>query len=235
MTLSKNELDDNQKAGIEMLIDIMTTGYKIDITDEDAPHADFEMVPRKYELVKAYPDYIEGSPDNWKGTKWAGMNRKKAREIAFDIVVGSYMDSCEEVRLAKQRWSNKRLGFEKCTHLCFNLPNDWKDDKIKEFITRFHMTTWSCLSRAVFIVEFYGKAGNYNPHIHCWMPYIAPGKIKQLATRKFGKECNVWVGNGHKNLLPYIKGVKRESKEVAVEADKLHRAEMGYDDYYEFS
>lgn len=213
MTLSNNELEDWQKMGISMLIGLLTDGH-----------------------TEIYPGGERCSfKADLKGTKWDKLTHKQAEEIAYDIVVGAMMDRAEQVKNAKQRWLNKRLGFEKCIHLSFNLPNDWKDDKIKDFIYRFHHTTWACLSRALFIVEFFGKAGNYNPHIHVWMPYIAPGKIKQLATRKFGKECNVWVGNGHKNLLPYIKGIKRESKEVAVEADKLYRAENGYEDYYEFS
>ena len=159
----------------------------------------------------------------------------KAREIAFDIVVGTYMATCDEVKEAKRRYENKKLGFEKCVHLSFNFPNDWGDDKLKNFIDRFHATTWSCLHRAKFIIEFYGSSGNYNPHIHCWLPYIQPGKIKQLAMRKFGAECNVWVGAGHKNLLPYIEGTKRESKEVALDMDKAHRLDNGYEDYYEFT
>lgn len=199
--------------------------------------------------IKLLEKLLTEIPDGSAKAGWPGG--VTAEEFAYDIIVGQWYEQNDKILAAKKRYENRKLGFEKCIQLAFNFKDDYTVDEIKAFITKFKGTTWKQLSRAKFCVEFFtpcdtdqvparrgrgGKGYKWNPHIHCWIPHCPPAAVRQLAKRRFASDrVNVWVGPGNCNLLKYVLGTKRDSKEAAVDEDKKFRREHNFEECYEFS
>lgn len=155
-------------------------------------------------------------------------------EYCTDLMIFLKSKENDRIERAIKKYNTKVLGYEPCQQLCFNLPTEYGHPEIKEIINRSLEWNNKILKGSLFVVEFYGKSGSWNPHIHFWVPKTCPlSRLRDAAIKKFSKyEFNVFAKEGHCNLKNYVMGNKVEIKEVALGKDKVVREQEGYLDFY---
>lgn len=169
--------------------------------------------------MKKEPCYCKGGPCSCKPSPLQ-YSLEKAQSIALPIMLKPRL---EERRIYLEQFKNYNdevRGYEKCLQLCLNFPKEYNTDDVKKIIDILQNWEVKWLRGAQFVCEFWTKTG-WNPHIHIWLKYTTPSIVKGACKKKFDFNC--YVAKGHKNLLEYVKGTKREDKEADLLKDKEWR------------
>lgn len=177
---------------------------------------------------KREPCYCKGAPCNCKESPLQ-YSLAKAQGIALPMFLKPRLEERRIYLELLKDEGNKALGYEKCLQLCLNFPNNYTIDDVKKIIDILYDWEVSWLRGAKFVCEFHSKEG-WNPHIHIWLPYVAPSIVRGACKKKFDFNC--WVGKGHKHLLDYVLGKKRIDKEADLEKDQITRESASLDTTY---
>ena len=183
------------------------------------------------ELRKMIAFFEEHYP---KGVPYINNTLVPADEYCTDLMVFLKSKENDRIERAVKKYNTTILGYEPCQQLCFNLPEAWQHDQIKDLIPVILNWNNKIIKGSIFVVEFYGKSGKWNPHIHFWVPKSCSlSRLRDAAIKKFSKyKFNVFAKDGHSNLKNYVMGNKIDIKEVALSKDKVVRQQEGYEHFY---
>lgn len=136
------------------------------------------------------------------------------------------------VEKVSKEHKERQHGFAPCYHMCFNLTYEEEDfDNVHKIVNIILQWNNRYIKGSMFCVEFYGKSGKWNPHIHFWVPKQTTqlSRLRDAAIRKFKKfEFNVWCAEGHFRLRDYVMGKKVDFKSEAIEKDRGAREVNGF-------
>lgn len=186
--------------------------------------------------IQLYKDALYGAMQLDDKLRNEGWTFQKLDELAYDIYYLVRKEHVDMMQAAKKRYELKHLGYEECVGVTFNLPENYTNIEIKEVISL--MINWrnKVIEGSIMRPEFFGRSGKWNPHLHLWVPLPkgrTEGKLRQALKRKFKDKWNINYQKGHSNTLNYVKGIKQDSKEDAMQLDENYRILHNYEETYQ--